>query len=79
MPKQIVMPRLGLTMEEATLLRWVCQEGDSFKEGDVIFEIETDKVTSDVEAPFSGTLAKILVPEGETVPVATPVAEANEG
>ena len=72
------MPRLGLTMKEATLLRWLFQEGDSFKEGEVIFEIETDKVTSDIEAPFSGTLRKILVPEGETVPVSTPVAEADE-
>ena len=72
------MPRLGLTMEEATLLRWLYKEGDSFKEGEVIFEIETDKVTSDIEAPFSGTLKKILVPEGETVPVSTPVAEVDE-
>lgn len=73
------MPRLGLTMEEATLLSWQIKEGDSFKEGDIIFEIETDKVTSEVEAPFSGTLAKILVPEGDTVAVSTPVAEAEEG
>lgn len=65
-------------MEEATLIKWLCQEGDAFKEGEMLFEIETDKVTSEVEAPFSGTLRKILISEGETVPVSTPVAEANE-
>jgi len=77
--KNIVMPRLGLTMEEATLLNWLIKEGNAFQEGEIIFEIETDKVTSEVEAPFAGKLAKILVAEGETVAVSTPVAEAEEG
>ena len=76
--KNIVMPRLGLTMEQGTLLTWRIKEGDSFQEGEIIFEIETDKVTSEVEAPFSGKLTKILVAEGETVDVSTPVAEAEE-
>lgn len=77
--KNIVMPRLGLTMEEATLLNWLIKEGNAFQEGEIIFEIETDKVTSEVEAPFAGKLAKILVAAGETVAVSTPVAEAEEG
>ena len=77
--KHIVMPRLGLTMEQGTLLTWCINEGEVFREGDIIFEIETDKVTSEIEAPFSGTLTRILVPEGETVDVSTPVAEAEEG
>jgi pyruvate dehydrogenase E2 component (dihydrolipoamide acetyltransferase) len=77
--KHIVMPRLGLTMEQGTLLTWRINEGEAFQEGDIIFEIETDKVASEIEAPFSGKLIKILVPEGETVDVSTPVAEAEEG
>ena len=75
--KQLVMPQLGENMQEATLLDWCIGEGDTFREGDVIFEIETEKVAFDVEAPFSGTLAKILVPAGNSVPVLTPVAETE--
>jgi len=78
MMQQIVMPQLGETMQEATLLNWCIQEGDSFKEGNVIFEIETEKVAFDVEAPFSGTLTKILVPAGQSVQVSTPVAETEQ-
>lgn len=73
--QHIDMPQLGESMQEATLLNWCIQEGDTFQQGDVIFEIETEKVAFDVEAPFSGTLSKILVSAGETVPVSTPVAE----
>ncbi len=76
--KQIVMPQLGENMKEATLLNWCIQEGDTFQQEDVIFEIETEKVAFDVEAPFSGTLTKILISSGETVPVLVPVAEAEE-
>ncbi len=75
--QQLVMPQLGENMEEATLLNWCIQEGDTFREGDVIFELETEKVAFDVEAPFSGTVIKILVPAGESVPVLTPVAETE--
>ena len=74
---QIVMPKLGENMQEATLLNWCIQEGDTFQEGDVIFEIETEKVAFDVEAPFSGTLTKILVPAGQPVSASTPVGEAK--
>jgi pyruvate/2-oxoglutarate dehydrogenase complex dihydrolipoamide acyltransferase (E2) component len=76
--RQIIMPQLGESMQEATLLNWCIQEGESFQQGDVIFEIETEKVAFDVEAPFSGTLTKILVTDGETVAVATPLAETEE-
>ncbi len=75
----ILMPRLGLTMEEATLIRWLVGEGAMFAQGDDLAEVETDKATSPVQATFSGRLVKILVHEGEVVKVLTPIAEAEEG
>jgi pyruvate dehydrogenase E2 component (dihydrolipoamide acetyltransferase) len=74
----ILMPRLGLTMEEATLVRWVIAEGAAFVEGDELAEVETDKALSPVHATFSGRLVKILVHEGDVVKVLTPIAEAEE-
>jgi pyruvate dehydrogenase E2 component (dihydrolipoamide acetyltransferase) len=69
------MPALSPTMEKGNLTRWLKQEGDTVKSGDVIAEIETDKATMEVEAVDEGTLAKILVPEGtENVPVNQPIA-----
>lgn len=76
--RKILMPRLGLTMEQGTIAKWHKSEGESFQEGDMLLEVETDKVTSEVEAPFSGRLIKILVNEGESVPVSEPIAEAEE-
>ena len=64
MPIDILMPALSPTMEEGTLSKWLKNEGDSVKAGDVIAEIETDKATMEVEAVDEGVLAKIVVPEG---------------
>ena len=69
MAAEVVMPKLGLTMEEGTILQWVKREGDPVAAGETILQIETDKVTVDIEAPVSGTLGPILSPEGATVPV----------
>lgn len=69
----VVMPKAGNDMEEGTLLTWKVQEGDKVSKGDVLFEIETDKATLDVEAEDEGVLQKIVVPEGEMVEVMTPV------
>ena len=75
MPTDVLMPALSPTMEEGKLSRWLKQEGDAVKSGDVIAEIETDKATMEVEAVDEGVLAKILVPEGaEGVKVNTPIA-----
>ena len=76
--RKIVMPRLGLTMEEGTIERWHKAEGDCFDEGEVLFEVTTDKASSEVEASFSGKLTRIIVQENETIAVAEPVAEAEE-
>ena len=64
MPTKILMPALSPTMEKGNLAKWLKQEGDTIKAGDVIAEIETDKATMEVEAVDEGTLAKIVVPAG---------------
>ena len=70
MPINILMPALSPTMEKGNLSKWLKNEGDKVKSGDVIAEIETDKATMEVEAVDEGTIAKILVPEGtQDVPV----------
>ncbi len=74
MTGQIVMPRMGLTMDEGTLVGWRKAEGQRVTAGEPLFEIETDKSTVEVEASESGVLGKILVPVGATVPVGTVIA-----
>ncbi len=70
MPIKVLMPALSPTMEKGNLAKWLKQEGDSVKSGDVLAEIETDKATMEVEAVDEGVLAKIVVPEGTAdVPV----------
>jgi pyruvate dehydrogenase E1 component beta subunit len=75
MPIDVLMPALSPTMEKGNLSKWLKQEGDKVKSGDVIAEIETDKATMEVEAVDEGTLGKILVAEGTAdVAVNTPIA-----
>jgi pyruvate dehydrogenase E2 component (dihydrolipoamide acetyltransferase) len=75
MPIKILMPALSPTMTEGNLAKWLKNEGDTVKAGDVIAEIETDKATMEVEAVDEGTLGKILVPGGtEGVKVNEPIA-----
>ena len=75
MPTPILMPALSPTMTEGNLAKWLKNEGDAVRSGDVIAEIETDKATMEVEAVDEGTLGKILVPAGtEGVAVNTPIA-----
>ena len=69
MPVDIVMPKLGLTMTEGLITEWRKKEGDPVKKGEILFVLETEKVTYEVEAPEDGTLGKILVPAQQTVPV----------
>jgi pyruvate dehydrogenase E2 component (dihydrolipoamide acetyltransferase) len=69
MAKDILMPLLSPSMTEGTLVRWLKKEGDAVKSGDVLAEVETDKATMDLEAFDSGILRKILVAEGEKVPI----------
>jgi pyruvate dehydrogenase E1 component beta subunit len=81
MTVNVLMPALSPTMEQGKLAKWLKNEGDKVKAGDVIAEIETDKATMEVEAVDEGVLARILVPGGaENVAVNTPIAViAEEG
>lgn len=54
-----------MNMQEATITKWMKQPGDAFKQGDVLYELETEKVTNEVEAPADGILLEVLVAEGE--------------
>jgi dihydrolipoamide dehydrogenase len=74
MAETIIMPKLGFNMSEGKLLKWYKNEGDNIKKGEPLFSIETDKTSIDIEATDDGVLRKILVEEGETVPVTLPIA-----
>src|SRR3954464_8503133 len=65
----ITMPQLGETVTEGTITRWFKNVGDTVAEDEVIFEVSTDKVDSEVPSPVAGTITEILVPEGDTVDV----------
>ena len=66
---EVKMPKLGLTMEEGTVGNWLKKEGDEVNIGDILVEIETDKLTTNVASEFTGVLLKIVSPEGTEVPV----------
>ncbi|MDX6520610.1 MAG: hypothetical protein QOF08_1215 [Gaiellales bacterium] len=74
MSEELVMPRLSDTMEEGTIGRWLVHAGDSFSEGDVLAEIETDKATMEFQAYDAGTVLKILVDDGESAALGSPIA-----
>jgi len=75
MSQIVTMPQLGETVTEGTILTWLVKVGDSVKEDDPIIEISTDKVDTEVPSPFSGIVSVLLVEEGETVEVGTPLLE----
>ena len=74
MPVDVIMPALGMAQETGKVVRWLRREGDAVVKGEPLLEIETDKVTVEIEAPADGTLAGVSAPEGAEVPVGTPVA-----
>lgn len=75
---EVIMPKLGLTMESGKIEKWHKKEGDKVKAGEVLFEVMTDKVTIEVESYDSGILRKVLRAEGEEVPVTEVVAYIGE-
>ncbi len=74
MATPVILPKLGMTMEDATILRWVKQEGETVSKDEPLLEIMTDKVEMQVEAPAAGVLRGIRVQPGEVVPVAQIIA-----
>ena len=76
---EIKMPRLSDTMEEGAISTWHKQPGDKVEVGDVLVEIETDKAVMEYEAYEAGTLAEILVPEGQNADIGAPIALLDDG
>ena len=72
---RVVMPRLGESIVEGTLVRWLVGEGDAVRQGQILAEVETDKATSEIPAPRDGVVKALSCPEGETVEVGTVIAE----
>jgi 2-oxoglutarate dehydrogenase E2 component (dihydrolipoamide succinyltransferase) len=70
----IILPAMGEGVIEATIIKWLVNEGDQVKEDDPLVEVATDKVDSEIPAPTAGTIVKILVPEGKVVKVGDPIA-----
>ncbi len=66
---RLKLARIGMNMEEATVVKWHKQPGETFAAGDILYEIETEKVTQEVAATGDGTLLDILIPEGEIAEV----------
>ena len=77
MASEIKLPRLGQGMESGVVTRWLKSEGEQVEKGEPLFELDTDKVTQEVESPLSGVLLKIVLPEGEAA-VGTTIAYVGE-
>jgi pyruvate dehydrogenase E1 component beta subunit len=79
MKTEVILPKWGLTMEEGTLGSWLKSEGDRVEAGEVIAEIETEKIRNELEAPVSGVISKILVAAGtEEIEVGTVLCVIDE-
>lgn len=78
MATEIIMPKMGIDMTEGEIVRWVKQEGEAVKKGEVILEIMTDKTSAEVEAEADGVLLKIVHGDGTTVPIAEVIGFIGE-
>ena len=74
----VVMPQMGESIVEGTLTKWLKKPGDRVERDEPLFEISTDKVDTEIPAPAAGTLAEILVEQGQTVAINTVVARIDE-
>ena len=75
---EMTLPRWGAQMDTGTVTRWLKAVGDAVEEGEVICEIETEKVNAEAEAPVTGMVTAILIEPGTTVAVGTPIARIEE-
>lgn len=75
---EVIMPQLGETVTEGTITRWLKKQGDPIAVDEILFEVSTDKVDSEVPSPAGGFLSNILVKEGETVPVGAVLAVVSD-
>jgi len=74
---EVTMPKFGLMMQKAIITNWYKIPGEAVKKGEPLFSIETEKVNTDVEAPETGVLTKIMAEMGETAEVAATIAEID--
>ncbi len=74
MKKEVIMPKVGLDMEEGTIVEWYKEVGDEVKAGEPLMSIETDKAVTDIESAVDGVLTEIVVEEDEEVEIGTVVA-----
>lgn len=74
MATEVIMPKMGQTMEEGTILEWYKAEGQVVNKGEPLFQVESDKAVFDIESPTSGTVRRLWFPPGATVPVLTSIA-----
>src|SRR5216117_2797856 len=74
MPTDVVMPQMGESIAEGTIVRWIKKVGDAVDRDEPLFEISTDKVDAEIPSPAAGVVSEIRVKEGETVPVNSVVA-----
>src|SRR5947207_2362103 len=74
MPVEVIMPMLGMAQETGKVVRWLKAEGDAVAKAEPLMEVETDKVTVEIEAPAAGTLAGVVAAEGDDVPVGQVIA-----
>lgn len=75
---KVNFPKSGMGIEEGTARRWLKSVGEKVRQGEILVEIETAKAIQEIESPASGTLSRILLPEGETAAVNTPLALIEE-
>ena len=78
MPKPVVMPQMGESVAEGTIVRWLKKVGDPVERDEPLFEISTDKVDAEIPSPIAGVVSEIKVKEGETVPINTVVGVIDE-
>src|ERR671935_2064188 len=78
MPTPVVMPQMGESIAEGTIVRWIKKVGDAVDRDEPLFEISTDKVDAEIPAPAAGVLTEIKVQEGETVAVNAVVATIGQ-
>ena len=78
MAKPVVMPQMGESVAEGTIVRWLKKVGDAVERDEPLFEISTDKVDAEIPSPAAGVVSEVKVKEGETVPINTVVAVIDE-
>ena len=79
MPVEVIMPQMGESVVEGTILKWLVREGDRVVREQPVVEISTDKIDTEVPSPVNGVIKKILYPEGHTLPVQTVIAQIEAG